>query len=33
VHGAAAHRFAIETIMPRISRVRSTATILAALAA
>lgn len=33
VHGAAAHRFAIETIMPRISRVRPTATILAALAA
>ena len=30
--GEAAHRFAIETILPRIARVRSTEAILAALA-
>ncbi|WP_298727720.1 hydrolase [uncultured Ferrovibrio sp.] len=33
VHGDAAHRFSIETIMPRISRVRRSADILSALAA
>jgi len=32
VHGAEAHRFSIETIMPRISRVRTTREILGALA-
>lgn len=31
VHGDAAHRFSIETIMPRISRVRTTAEILSAM--
>ena len=33
VHGTEAHRFSIETIMPRISRVQSSAAILEALAA
>lgn len=33
VHGDAAHRFSVETIMPRVSRVRRCAEILSALAA